>query len=202
VKISGADPGNSPIIYTPLAQSPRPDGMLAVRAEVETAALTRAVRAAVASVDRDVPVTDIRTMQQVAAASMAQPRSQALIVGAFAAVALILAALGIYGVMSYTVAQSTREMGIRIALGAQPHELLRMAVRRGIVMTVLGLVFGLAGSFLLKRVVEHLLYQVKTTDPLTYAAVSLLLLAVAMLAAYIPARRAAKVDPLVALRWE
>ncbi len=202
VKLSGTDPGNNPIIYTPLLQSPRPDGMLAVRSEIDTAGLTRAVRAAVARVDRDVPVTDIRTMEQVAAASMAQPRSQAWIIGSFAVVALILAALGIYGVMSYTVAQSTREMGIRIALGAQPHDLLGMAVRRGVVMTVLGLVLGLAGSLALKRVLEHLLYQVKTTDPLTYVAVSLLLLAVAMLAAYIPARRAAKVDPLVALRWE
>lgn len=202
VKISGTDPGNRPIIYTPLAQSPRPGGVLAVRAEVDTAALARAVRAAIAGVDRDVPVTDIRTMQQVAAASMAQPRSQAWIIGLFAAVALILAALGIYGVMSYTVAQSTREMGVRIALGAQPNDLLSMTVRRGAVMAMLGLALGLVGAFALRRVVEHLLYKVTTTDPLAWAAVSLLLLAVAMFAAYIPARRAAKVDPLVALRWE
>lgn len=120
----------------------------------------------------------------------------------FAAAALILAALGIYGVMSYTVAQNTREMGIRIALGAQPRSLLGMALRRGAAMAALGLALGLAGSLALKHVVEHLLYEVKTTDPLTYAAVSLLLFAVAMLAAYFPARRAAKVDPLVALRWE
>jgi putative ABC transport system permease protein len=117
-------------------------------------------------------------------------------------VALTLAALGIYGVMSYTVAQSTREMGVRIALGAQPRDLLGMTVRRGAVLAALGLALGLAGSFLLKHVVEHLLYKVKTTDPVTYAAVSLLLLVLALLAAYVPARRAAKVDPLIALRWE
>ncbi len=201
VKISGSDPGDRPIIYTPRLQSPSPGGILAVRAETAVG-LARAVRAAVAGVDRDVPVTDVKTMTEVAAESMAQPRSQAWILGSFAVVALILAALGIYGVMSYSVAQTTREMGVRIALGAQPRDLLSMTARKGAVMAVLGLALGLAGSFALKHVVEHLLFQVKTTDPLTYAAVSLLLLAVAMLAAYIPARRASKVDPLVALRWE
>jgi putative ABC transport system permease protein len=201
VKITGSDPGDRPIIYTPRLQSPGPGGILAVRAEAQ-AGLARAVRSAIAAVDRDVPVTDVRTMKEVAAASMARPRSQTWIIGSFAVVALILAALGIHGVMAYTVSQTTREMGLRIALGAQPRELLSMTVRRGAAMAVLGLALGFAGALALKHVVESLLFQVKTTDPPTYVAVSVLLLAVAMPAAYIPARRASRVDPLVALRWE
>jgi putative ABC transport system permease protein len=144
----------------------------------------------------------IRTMQQIAEASVAQPRCQAWIIGAFAAVALILAALGIYGVMSCLVTQSTGEMGIRMALGARPGDLLRMTLGKGLLMAIIGLGLGLAGSFALTRVVQNLLYRVAPTDPLTYIVVSVLLVAVAMLATYIPARRAARLDPMVALRWE
>ena len=141
-------------------------------------------------------------MQQIAAASVAQPRSQAWIIGSFAAVALILAGLGIYGVMSCLVAQNTREMGIRMALGARPGDLLRMTLRQGLLMAMIGLGLGLAGSFALTSVVQSRLYRVTPTDPLTYIAVSVLLVAVALLATYIPARRAARLDPMVALRWE
>ena len=122
--------------------------------------------------------------------------------GAFAVVALILAALGIYGVISYAVAQSTQEMGIRMALGARPHQVLYRTLRGGLIMAALGLAIGMAGSFALTRLLKNLLYMVKPTDPATYVTVSALLIAVAVLAAYLPARRAARVDPSVALRWE
>jgi putative ABC transport system permease protein len=202
VKVWGLERAGNPLIYAPLMQCPRPGGVLTVRTQAEPAGMVRAVRAVVASVDKEVPVTDIRTIEQIAAASVAQPRSQAWIISSFAVVALILAALGIYGVMSYAVAQRTREMGIRMALGARPSDLLRMALGQGMLLAGIGLGLGLAGSLALTRVVESLLYKVKPTDPPTYVAVSALLLTVALLATYIPARRAARVDPLVALRWE
>ena len=202
VKLWSLERAGNPLICAPLMQCPRPGGVLAVRTQAEPAGMVRAVRAVVASVDKDVPVTDIRTIEQIAAASFAQPRSQAWIIGSFAVVALILAVLGIYGVMSYAVAQRTREMGVRMALGARPGDLLRMTLGQGMLIAGIGLGLGLAGSLALTRVVESLLYKVKLADPPTYIAVSALLLTVALLATYIPARRAARVDPLVALRWE
>ena len=202
VKIWGPHRSGRPQLYAPLMQCPRPGGVLAVRTEVGPLGMARTVRALVHELDKDVPVTDIKTMRQIAAASYAQPRSQAWIIGSFAAVALILAALGTYGVMSCLVAQSTHEMGIRMALGARPGDLLRMTLRKGVVIATIGLGLGLAGSLALTRMVQSLLYRVTPTDPLTYITVSMLLLAVAMLATYVPARRAARVDPSVALRWE
>jgi putative ABC transport system permease protein len=203
VKIGGLHTGNdSPLVYAPLMQWPQAGGVLAVHTATGPAGMASAVRDAVRDLDRDVPVSEIRTMEQVAAASVAQPRSRAWILGAFAAAALVLAGLGVYGVMSHTVIRRMHELGVRLALGAQPGELLRSILRQGMLLAGLGLLLGLAGSLALTRVIRSLLYAVDTTDPLTYAAVSGLLLAVALLAAYLPARRAARVDPLVTLRWE
>jgi len=189
-------------VFAPLMQWTQPGGVLALRTDGEPARLATAVRAAVRSLDRNVPVTDIQTMQQIAAASVTSSRTQAWTIGAFAIVGLILAALGVYGVVSYSVAQRTREMGVRTALGAQPGDLLRMTLRSGMVLVGSGLALGLLGSLALTRVIRSLVYAIAPTDPLTYVTVSVLLLAVALLAAYIPARRAARVDPMAALRWE
>jgi putative ABC transport system permease protein len=202
VKLGGPGSEPMPTIYAPLWQQPRIGGVLAVRTESDPAAAAPALRAVVRAVDRDVPVTDVQTMQQAASMSVSQLRTQAWMAGAFAVVALILAALGIYGVISYAVAQSTQEMGIRMALGARPRQVLYGTLRGGLIMAGLGLAIGMAGSFALTRLLKNLLYGVKPTDPATFAIVSALLMAVAVGAAYLPARRAARVDPSVALRWE
>jgi putative ABC transport system permease protein len=141
-------------------------------------------------------------MREIARRTISQPKLHAWVMGAFASVALILAALGIYGVMSYTVAQRSHELGIRMALGARPQDVLRITLRYGLAISGAGLALGLAGALALTRVMQSLLYNVKATDPVTYAVVSVVLLTVALLATYIPARRAARVDPVVALRCE
>jgi hypothetical protein len=203
VKIGGlGNDDDFPQVFAPLMQWTQPGGVLALRTDGDLARLAAAVRSAVRSVDRNVPVTDIQTMQQIAAASISGSRTQAWTIGSFAIVGLILAALGVYGVVSYSVAQRTREMGIRTALGAQPGDLLRMTLRGGMILVGSGLALGLVGSLALTRVIRLLVYAVTPTDPVTYVAVSVLLLAVALVAAYIPARRASRVDPMAALRWE
>ncbi len=189
-------------IYVPAMQWPQTGGSLAVRTDLNTAGMVKAIREVVRGLDPGVPVTDVRSMQEIAMSSVAQPKLHAWVMGAFASVALVLAALGIYGVMSYTVAHRSHELGIRMALGAQPRDLLRMTLRYGLAIACAGLALGLAGALVLTRVLRSLLYQVNAADPLTYAGVSALLLAVALLATYIPARRAARADPLVALRCE
>jgi putative ABC transport system permease protein len=202
VKVGGLGSAPMPTIYAPVWQQPRIGGVLAVRTESDPSAEAPALRAVVRAVDQDVPVTDVRTMQQAATLSVEQPRKRAWMAGAFATMALILAALGIYGVISYSVAQSTQEMGIRMALGARPHQVLYRTLRGGLILAGLGLTIGVAGSLAVTRLFRNLLYAVQPADPATYIVVSALLMAVAVLAAYLPARRAARVDPSVALRWE
>jgi len=152
--------------------------------------------------DKAMPITGFKTMRQIAHQSVALPRLQTWVIGVFAAVALLLAALGIYGVMAYTVEQGTHDLGVRMALGARPFDLLKMTLRRGLLLTGIGVGAGLAGSFALTRAMASLLYGVKPSDPLTFITVAVLLGGVALLATYIPARRAAAVDPVIALRWE
>lgn len=192
----------SPQIYVPVMQYTQPGGVLVVRTQSDPAAMTHAVVAAIHEIDRGVPVTDVRTMQQLVSKSLSGPRMNTWIVGLFAGVALALSALGIYGVVSQAVAESTREMGIRMALGANPTDLVMSTMLRGAVMAAAGLTAGLCGSYLAARALGSVLYQVKPNDPATYIAVAALLFAVAMLATWIPARRAARVDPMLALRWE
>jgi putative ABC transport system permease protein len=185
-------------VYAPLTQTMS----LAVRADAEPEALASAVRNAVREIDPAQPVFNVKTMEAVVADSVSDRRLNMLLLGIFAAVALTLAVIGIYSVMSYTVSQHTREIGIRMALGARPTDVLKLVVGQGMGLTLVGVCLGVAGAFGLTRLMATLLYGVTPTDPLTFAAVSALLMIVALLACCIPARRATKVDPMVALRNE
>jgi ABC-type antimicrobial peptide transport system permease subunit len=161
-------------------------------------ALTREARA----IEPNVPVYDVKTMTERLSDSLARRRFAMTALGLFALVAMLLAAVGIYGVMSYSVAQRTREIGVRVALGASRWDVLGLVLRRGMLLAALGIGAGLAGALPLARVLGSLLFGVSASDPVTYAAISLLLALAALLACYIPARRATKVDPMVALRYE
>jgi putative ABC transport system permease protein len=185
-------------VYAPLTQTMS----LAVRADAEPEALVSAVRNAVREIDPAQPVFNVKTMEAVVADSVSDRRLNMLLLGIFAAVALTLAVIGIYSVMSYTVSQHTREIGIRMALGARPMDVLKLVVGQGMGLTLVGVGLGVAGAFGLTRLMATLLYGVTATDPLTFAAVSALLVVVALLACCVPARRATKVDPMVALRTE
>jgi ABC-type antimicrobial peptide transport system permease subunit len=153
-------------------------------------------------VDKDQTINDVRTMDEIVTRSLSARRFNLWLLGAFAALALALASVGIYGVISYAVSQRTREIGVRIALGAQPRDILRLVIKQGLVLTLSGIAIGLVAAFALTRWLESLLFGVSKTDPLTFASVALLLTLVALLACFIPAQRAAKVDPMVALRGE
>ena len=204
VKMEGLDEPVAPAIYYSYTQFvDRVLGLyLLVRTTSDPLALAAAVREQVWAVDKDQPVSNIETMEQVVAGSVAQPRFIMMLLGTFAAVALLLSAVGIYGVISYSVSQRTHEIGIRMALGAQRRDIFRLVVGQGMKLTLIGVAVGLAGSFALTRFLQSLLFGVSATDPVTFAGVAALLAAVALLACYIPARRATKVDPMVALRHE
>jgi putative ABC transport system permease protein len=173
---------------------------LIVRTSVDPLTLATPVRNAIWSVDKDQPVANIDSMENIVASAVARQRFSMLLLAIFAGLALVLAAVGIYGVMSYTVAQQTREIGIRIALGAKRGDVLRMTVKQALKLVGLGLLIGLPTAFILTRVMSSLLFGISATDPITFVSISLVLTGVAMLASYIPALRATKVDPMVALR--
>jgi putative ABC transport system permease protein len=175
---------------------------LVVKTDADPASLAATVRKAVWEIDKDQPVSNIRTMEEILAGSIARQRFSMLLLAIFAAVALVLAGVGIYGVMSYSVAQRTREIGIRMALGAQTGAVLKLAVGYGLKLVIAGIVIGLVAAFALTRVMSTLLFGVTATDPATFTLISLLLVAVAALASYIPARRATRVNPIIALRYE
>jgi putative ABC transport system permease protein len=191
--------------YVPYAQERRSfmaPRDLVVRSKRDPAVIAAAVRNAVWSVDKDQPVSNVRTLDQVFAAAISQERFQALMLGLFAALALLLACVGLYGVISYAVVQRTHEIGVRMALGAQPLDVLRLVIRQGMTLTLAGLVVGIVAGTLVTRVLSDLLFGVTPRDPLTFAGVPVLLLVVAFFACYIPARRATRIDPLTALRVE
>ncbi|HLM55649.1 MAG TPA: ABC transporter permease [Pyrinomonadaceae bacterium] len=175
---------------------------LVVKTEVEPRSLASSVRSVVWEIDRDQPVSNISTMEEVLSESIARQRFSMLLLGVFAGLALLLAAVGIYGVMSYSIAQRTREIGIRMALGAQKRDVLRLAVGQGLKLVLVGVAVGLVASLVLTRVMTSLLFGVGANDPATLAVISVFLIGVALFASYLPARRATKVDPLVALRYE
>jgi putative ABC transport system permease protein len=175
---------------------------LALRTQLDPASLTSAVVGQVHSLDPDLAVTDIRTMTQATSSSVAGPKFNTFLLSVFAGVALFLAAIGIYGVLAYTVVQQTHEIGIRMALGAERSDVVKLVVGQGFKLALIGAGIGMVGALALTRFLTSLLYGVKPADPVTFVTVSLVLIAVALLACYIPARRAAKVDPMVALRYE
>ncbi len=175
---------------------------LLTRTEVEPLSLASAVRGQVAALNKDQAVFNVRTMEQTVAQSVAARRFSMLLLTVFAIVALALASLGIYGLMSYAVAQRTREIGVRMALGAQMSDVLKLVIGQGMKLAFVGVVLGLVASVALTQMMKTLLFGVSATDPLTFVAIALLLTVVALLACWLPARRATKVDPMVALRYE
>jgi putative ABC transport system permease protein len=175
---------------------------LTIRATGDPLSLTSAVRKEVMAIDPDQPIAAVRTMEQALSESVSAPRYRTTLLGLFAAVALLLAAIGIYGVIAYATAQRTHELGVRMALGAQSKDVLKLVIGQGIKLALAGALLGLGGALALTRLVNTLLFGVSATDPLTFAVVGLLLTLVALLACWIPARRATKVDPLVALHYE
>jgi putative ABC transport system permease protein len=189
-------------MYMNIAQTPRGTVNLVVRTRSDPTALTAAIKQEVQGLDRDLPIYNPKTMEQRVSESAAAPRFRTLLLALFAALALVLAAVGIYGVISYSVTQRTHEIGIRMALGAGRRDILKLVVGHGVVLTLIGVAIGLVGAFMLTRIMATFLFGVSATDPLTYTVVSLLLLAVALVACYVPARRAMRVDPMVALRYE
>ncbi|MBI3664778.1 MAG: ABC transporter permease [Acidobacteria bacterium] len=203
VRQFGLDTEPQRTIYVPYLQRRGLRTMsLVLRTRSDPESLATAVRREVASLDPELPVYNIATMEQRLSTTVAPRRFRTLLLGLFAALALALAAVGIYGVMSYAVSVRTSEIGVRMALGAQASDILKLVVGQGLTVTIMGLALGLAGALVLTRFLAGLLYGVKATDPPTFIGVSLFLAAVALTACYIPARRATRVDPVAALRHE
>jgi putative ABC transport system permease protein len=202
VRYHGLDSSVFPTIYAPHAQAHFYRMMLAVRTTTDPLTLVQAIKEQIAALDRNLPISKIQTMEQIVAGSVTQQRFNLTLLGAFAALALLLAAVGIYGVVSYSVSQRTREIGIRMALGARTRDVSRQVIGQCVKLALLGVALGLGGALALTRWMKTLLFDVSATDPLTFTAIALLLTSVALVAGWIPARRATKVDPLVALRHE
>ena len=196
----GKEPG--PMMYVPFAQAPFWGANLVIKTSLSLASVAATIRRDVAQIDKDLPVTDVHAMPDVIDASVAQPRFRAFLLGLFATMALVLAATGIFGVIAYSVSCRTNEIGIRVALGASRAAILRMVLREGVILTLAGLAVGVPAALAASRLVEQMLFEVSAHDPATLAAVAAGLAAVAMVAGYLPARRALRVDPLVALRYE
>jgi putative ABC transport system permease protein len=205
VKISALDADAPATAYMSLYQiqsGASSRAVFIVRSAMDAGSLATAIRREVWSVDKELPLYDIRTMGEIVATSVAQRRFAVLLLGSFAGLALMLAAIGLYGVLSYSVIERTREMGLRMALGARPIDLLRLVVGQGVRLAAVGVGAGLIASLILTRLISNLLFGVSPLDPITFLAVAGVLLVVAFLATYIPAHRAASVDPMVALRYE
>jgi ABC-type antimicrobial peptide transport system permease subunit len=211
VRENGLTDSNQGVMYVPAGQVTNGLTQLAnkvlplswvVRTSQEPTALATAIQREFLAVDGQLPVSKFRTMEQVISESTARANFNMLLLTIFAGTALLLAALGIYGLMSYSVEQRTQEIGIRVALGASGSDMLRMVIGRGLLLAGIGLAVGLAAAFGLTRLLAALLFGVKASDPMAFGAVAVTLAAVAWVAVYIPARRATRIDPLIALRYE
>ncbi len=191
-----------PGLYRPRTQTVSMPAMFAVRTDGDPIRLVKAIRNEVTAIDPDQSIAGVKTMEQVLDSSEGRRQSIMILLGVFAGVGLLLAVVGIYGVIAYSVAQRTREVGIRRALGAQQSDILKLVLGQGLGLTLTGAILGIAGALALTRVLESLLFHVSATDPATFAGIALLLIAVAMAASYIPARRATRIEPTAALRGE
>jgi len=194
-----------PAVHMPYAQEINPWRRwmdVALRADGQASVLAPALRREMLAVDRNVPITKVRTMEDVLEASVAERRFNLLLLGAFALIALALAAAGTYGVMAYLVTQRTREIGVRLAIGAQPGDVFRLVVGRGLMLAAFGVVLGLAAAAMLSRMLESMLFNVQPNDAATFGASAAVLLTAVALASFLPARRASRMDPLEALRSE
>jgi putative ABC transport system permease protein len=202
VKHDGLDKTAAPALYFTYAQEPIQRATLVIRSAFSPMSIARAVQDQIHAVDKNQAIGDIQTMDEVFSQALTRPRFQSVLLGAFAGLALLLAAIGIFGVMSYSVAQRTHEIGIRMALGAERSQVVRLVVAQAFTIAMIGAAGGLAGAFAVTRYLRTLLFEVTATDPATFILVPLLLCTVALAASYLPARRAAAVDPLSALRYE
>jgi len=198
-KFKVSDIGTPEEMYQPYLQRPRPSMSLLVRTAIEPLTLASAAQTQILSIDKDQPVGNVETMQQVVRDSIEQPRMTMLLLSVFALIALILSMIGVYGVMTYSVIQRTQEFGVRIALGAQPRNILALVIRQGMVLTLAGISIGLVAAFASTRVLSSVLFETSATNPVVFAGISLLLGTTAFLACYIPARKATKIEPITAL---
>jgi putative ABC transport system permease protein len=202
VKLNGVDRETPLQVYLPLAQNPSRSLCLVTRTDGNPLALASTVEQTVHSVDKELPVFNTRSMDQLLGNATAQQRLTMILLAGFAILALTLAAVGIYGVMSYAVTQRTHEIGIRMALGAKSSNVLNLVIRQGMIPALIGVVAGTAAAFALTRLMTSLLFGVSATDPKTFVVVPIVLTGVALAACFVPARRATKVDPIIALRHE
>jgi putative ABC transport system permease protein len=189
-------------VYLPYQQSPTPYMSVAIRTQADPLLMANTARRVVADVDPQQPIYEVRTMDDLLGEFVAQPRFNMILFAIFAGLALVLASVGIYGVISYSVAQRTQEIGVRMALGATRHAVLRLILSQGMRLALIGVAIGVVGAVLATRVLATMLFGVSTLDPIVYGGIALLLAGVALLATYVPARRATKVDPMVALRYQ
>ena len=202
VKLAGLEAPSEPAYYLPASQAPLQDMTLLVRTTTDPLSVVGAVRGAVLSIDPNHPISNVSTLEKVVNESIAQRRLNMLLMGLFGGLAMLLSAVGIYGLLSHAVTQRTQEMGIRMALGAQVSDVLTLVLKQGMMLALAGEVIGLVGALVLTRLIRGLLFGVTPNDVMTFVIVIVTLSVVALLACYLPARRATKVDPLIALRYE